>query len=183
MQRRKNHVKNLIIVIFLLFLIWTILQFVSPFALPRGSVTTLSGAVGVSDNEYTIQNMSFPWNIPYSIGDRLCHQRADRSLFLNENEMPFCTRCTAIWVGLTLGLGVMVLFIIELNMTFIFTILLSLVPIGIDGVGQLVGFWESTNGIRFFTGLLAGGICGIALGIIIDETKELVKDMKRKKEK
>jgi len=83
--------------------------------------------------------------------------------------MPFCTRCTAIWLGLAIGLGVMVFFTIRLDEKFLFIILLSLAPIGIDGVGQLLGLWESTNLIRFLTGLLAGGVCGVAIGVIIDE--------------
>jgi uncharacterized membrane protein len=119
----------------------------------------------------------------YSSGDRLCHQQAYRSLFFNGNQMPFCTRCTAIWLGITIGLGFIMLFTYELTGTFLAALLISLIPIGIDGVGQLLGFWESTNLIRFLTGLPAGIICGVAIGIIIDESKELLKDQKRKKKK
>ena len=169
MELRKHRIKNLIFVFFLLFSIWVILQFLAPFALPAGSVPNLSGRVGFSDNDQVIQNMSFPWNVVYSAGDRLCHQQASRSLFFNGNQMPFCTRCTAIWLGLAIGLGVMVFFTIRLDEKFLFIILLSLAPIGIDGVGQLLGLWESTNLIRFLTGLLAGGVCGVAIGVIIDE--------------
>jgi uncharacterized membrane protein len=45
--------------------------------------------------------------------------------------------------------------------------------LGVDGIGQLFGFWESTNIIRMLTGLPAGIICGIALGIIYDEIRSL----------
>ena len=173
MQPRKKPWKNLILILFLLFLVWIVLQFLAPLALTRGSVSDLSGVVGFSDNEQVIQNMSFPWNVLYTSGDRLCHQQASRSLFINENEMPFCTRCTAIWLGLAAGLGLMVFYTIELNEKFLFVILFSLFPIGIDGVGQLLGFWESTNSIRFCTGLLAGIVCGIAMGIIVDEIKTM----------
>jgi uncharacterized membrane protein len=72
-------------------------------------------------------------------------------------------------------------FTLELTGTFVVAILVSLVPIGVDGVGQLLGFWESTNVIRFITGLPAGIICGVAIGIIIDESKGLLSDLKRKK--
>jgi uncharacterized membrane protein len=169
MELRKHRIKNLIFVFFLLFSIWVILQFLAPFALPTGSVPNLSGYVGFSDNDQVIQNMSFPWNVVYSAGDRLCHQQASRSLFFNGNQMPFCTRCTAIWLGLAIGLGMMVFFTIRLDEKFLFIILLSLAPIGIDGVGQLLGFWESTNLLRFLTGFLAGGVCGVAIGVIVDE--------------
>jgi uncharacterized membrane protein len=171
MKLREDHFKNLIFVFFLLFFIWILLQFLAPFALPTGSVRDLSGVVGFSDNEHIIRNMSFPWSAVYASGDRLCHQQEARSLFFNGNEMPFCTRCTAIWLGLAIGLGFMVLYIINLDERFLILILVSLVPIGIDGVGQLFGFWESTNVIRFITGLLAGGTTGMAVGVILDELK------------
>lgn len=162
-------------------MIWVLLLFLAPLVLPSGSISDLSGAAGSSDNDYIIRNMSFPWNVVYSMGDRLCHQRADRSLFLNGNQMPFCTRCTAIWLGLAIGLGFMVLYAIELNEKFLVAIILSLIPIGVDGMGQLFGFRESTNVIRFITGLLAGMVCGVAIGVIIDEVKtiRISKDSKK----
>lgn len=173
MERRKPRIRSFIFVFFLLFFIWNLLQFLAPFAALSGSVVDLSGSVGFSDNQEVVSNMSFPWDVLYTIGDRLCHQREDRSWSLNGNQMPFCVRCTAIWLGLVIGLGFMVLYTIELNERFLFVILFSLVPIGIDGVGQLFGLWESTNLIRFVTGILAGGVCGIAIGIIIDELRTI----------
>jgi uncharacterized membrane protein len=154
-------------------MIWVFLLFLAPLVLPSGSVSDLSGVVGVSDNDAVIRNMSFPWNAVYSIGDRLCHQKSERSLYLNGNEMPFCTRCTAIWLGLALGLGFMVLYTIELNEKFFIAIIFSLLPLGIDGIGQLLGFWESTNVVRILTGLPAGMLCGVALGIIFDELRSM----------
>ncbi len=173
MKRRKSRLKNLIFVFFLFFFIWVLLQFIAPFALPGGSVSELSGIVGFSDNENVIQHITFPWNVVYSSGDRLCHQRAERSLFLNENEMPFCSRCTAIWFGLAIGLGFMVLYTIELKEKFLIALIAALIPIGVDGIGQLFGLWESTNVIRIFTGLPAGIICGIAIGVILDELRTI----------
>ena len=173
MKLREHHFKNLIFVFFILFFIWVLLQFLAPFALPTGSVPDLSGVVGFSDNDKLIHNLSFPWNAVYASGDRLCHQQAARSLFFNGNQMPYCTRCTAIWLGIAIGLGFMVLYTIELSEKFLFLLLISLIPIGIDGVGQLFGFWESTNLIRFLTGLLAGVVCGLAIGVIIDEIKTI----------
>ena len=110
-----------------------------------GSVNDLSGYTAVADNEKLISEMPTPWNIVYGCGDRLCHQKADRSFFINENQMPFCSRCTAIWLGLTMGLGLMVFYKIELDERFLILIAIGIVPIGVDGVGQLLNLWESTN--------------------------------------
>ena len=173
MERRERCFRNLTFVLFILFSLWISLQFLAPLAISENSVQDLSGLVAVSDNEYTIDNMDVPWSFVYSAGDRLCHQKAERSFFVNGNQMPFCSRCTAIWLGLAVGLGFMVFYRIELNERFLLAILLGLVPIGIDGIGQLLGFWESTNVIRVITGLLIGVLCGIAIGVILDEIKTL----------
>lgn len=170
MERRGKYSK-IIIILFLIFFIWVLLQFLAPIFLPENSVEDLSGLVALSDNENTINNMSFPWNSIYSAGDRLCHQKAERSFFVNGNQMPFCSRCTAIWLGLALGLLFMIFYTIQLDGKFLFIALLCVFPMGLDGVSQLIGLWESTNLIRFITGLLTGFICGVAIGVIIDELK------------
>lgn len=169
MQRRKHPLKSCIFLFFLLFFIWVLLQFLAPLVLPSGSVSDFDGVVWVSDNEYSIKHMPFPWDIMYTIGDRLCHQIPQRSLVLNDNQMPFCARCTAIWIGMAVGLGFMVVYTFELNWKFLIAIVLLLIPLGVDGIGQLFGFWESTNALRILTGLPAGFISGVAIGIIIDE--------------
>jgi len=165
--------QSLFFVFFLLYMVWIVLLVLAPLMLPSGSVSDLSGVVGYSDNDLAIREMSFPWNAVYSLGDRLCHQKSDRSLYINGNEMPFCARCTALFIGLAIGLGFMVLYTIELDEKFFVAIVLSLFPIGVDGVGQLFGFWESSNGVRILTGLPAGIIFGVALGIIFDELRSL----------
>lgn len=170
MERRGKYSK-IIIILFLIFFIWALLQFSAPIFLPENSVEDLSGLVALSDNENTLNNMSFPWNSIYSAGDRLCHQKAERSFFVNGNQMPFCSRCTAIWLGLALGLLFIIFYTIQLDGKFLFIALLCVFPLGLDGVSQLIGLWESTNLIRFITGLLTGFICGVAIGVIIDEIK------------
>ncbi len=182
-REKSSKVTIVISIFFLLFLVWILLQFLAPFALPYQSVTQLDGVTGFVDNQEQIDNMTMPWDSIYGCGDRLCHQKADRSFFINGNEMPFCTRCTAIWLGLAIGLGFMVFFKIELNEKFIFLIILGLVPIGVDGVVQLFGFWESNNVVRLITGLLVGIICGMAIGVIIDEVNEIRLSRKTKSNK
>lgn len=172
-NRRDRRSRFIILIFFIPFVVWAILQFLAPLALQPGSVNDLSGYTGVSDNEKLISEMPAPWNAVYSCGDRLCHQKADRSFFINENQMPFCSRCTAIWLGLAIGLGFIFFYQIQLNEKFLFAIILGIVPLGIDGVGQLLGFWDSTNIIRLITGLMTGIVCGISIGIIIDEIREI----------
>jgi uncharacterized membrane protein len=173
MQRRAKYFRSVIFIFFVFFSLWFLLQFLAPLALPKGSVSDLSGLVAISDNEDTINDMGLPWGFVYSAGDRLCHQKAERSFFINDNQMPFCSRCTAIWLGIVIGLGFMVFYKIQLNGKFLFAIILSVIPIGVDGIGQLFGFWESTNVVRVITGLLVGSACGVAMGVIVDEIKTI----------
>ena len=181
MEKREKSSKLVIIIFFIPFFIWILLQFLAPIALPANSVTDLSGYTGLEDNKEIIDEMPTPWNFVYSAGDRLCHEKAIRSFFINGNQMPFCSRCTAIWMGMAIGLGFMVFYKIEIDERFIILIIVGLAPIGIDGVGQLVGFWESTNITRLITGLLIGIVCGIAIGIIIDEIREMFSSRKKRK--
>lgn len=174
-MEKREKVSKILIFTFSLFFLWSLLQIISPLLLPQNSILDLSGQSAVVDNEYITKDLPFPINGVYAIGDRLCHQRADRSFFINGNQMPFCSRCTAIWIGIAIGLLIISFFRIPLDERFIFVILLSLAPIGADGIGQLAGFWESTNMLRVATGLIIGITCGIAIGIIIDEGKSWFK--------
>jgi len=174
-MKKRERVSKVIFLMFVLFFIFVFLQFLSPIFFPSDTYVDLSGIVGVSNNEESIETMPAPLNFVYSCGDKFCHQKSERSFFINGNQMPFCSRCTAIWVGLAVGLFVMLFYKIELNQRFLFIIIFSLVPIGVDGVGQLIGFWESSNLSRVITGLIIGVPVGFALGIIADEIKTLNK--------
>ncbi len=177
MEKREKFSRFIIFLFFLPFLAWALLQFIAPLAIPNGSIDNLSGNVGIFDNKEIVEKIQFPFDFVYSCGDRLCHQKAERSFFINENQMPFCSRCTAIWLGLAIGLGFMIFYKIPLDNKFLFLIIIGIAPIAIDGVGQLLHLWESTNIIRLITGLLAGIVTGLAIGLIIDE----LIDIKRKK--
>lgn len=181
MERRGKSSRLIILVFFIPFLVWILLQFFAPIALPKSSVNDLTGVTAFSDNEEVIDNMPAPWNFVYSAGDKLCHEKAERSFFINGNQMPFCSRCTAIWLGLAVGLGFMIFYKIELDEKFVFVLIIGIVPIGIDGVGQLFGLWESTNIARVITGLAVGIICGIAIGVIIDEIRGMINLKKKQK--
>ena len=182
MERREKRSSIIILIFFIPFLIWILLQFLAPLSIPAGSVDDLTGMVGISDNQNMISDMPQPWRTIYECGDRLCHEREERSFFINDNQMPFCSRCTAIWLGLAVGLGFLVFYKIPLNEKFLYVIIIGLIPIGIDGVGQLFKLWESTNVMRVITGLLIGFVCGVAIGLIIDEIRDLLTEKKKENE-
>jgi len=178
MMERRERVSKIILGTFAIFFLWGLFQILSPVLLPSNSVQDLSGQTGVVDNDHITDTMPFPISDIYGCGDRLCHQRSDRSFFINGNQMPFCSRCTAIWIGLSVGLLFFSVYKVNLDERFILIIFLSMIPIGIDGVGQLLGLWESTNIVRVITGVIIGITCGIAIGIVIEEIKTWYKTKK-----
>lgn len=171
---RKFH--PLVLIPFIITLVWALMVIVAPLTLPADSVKDLSGVVGIKDNENQTINMNGFARFVYDSGDVNCHQRASRSLFINGNEMPYCARCTGIFVGLVIGTAFSLFIILDLKVWYIIG---ALVPMGIDGVGQMLGLWESTDLARLVTGGLAGVITGIALGFIFFVFETMMADRRR----
>jgi len=161
-----------VLIPFLITFIWTFMLFAAPISLPADSVHDLSGSVGVRDNQVQTEKMNGFARWMYDGGDVNCHQKASRTIFINGNEMPYCARCTGIFVGLTIGTALSLYIMLSLNLWWI---LGGLIPMGIDGVFQLLGFWESSNPVRLLTGGLAGFVAGAALGYIFFAIEEGLK--------
>jgi len=172
-MERRVRFSRLLLIFFIFFLIWFLLQIIAPLSFEQGSVVNLSGSTIMADNSLKYNNMDFPFNYVYRIGDSLCHQRQDRSFLINDNQMPFCSRCTGIWIGIVLSLGIVSFYKFELDEKFLYLIFILLAPMAVDGIGQLFGFWESTNLIRVITGVLGGVLTGLSIGFIIDELRTI----------
>ncbi len=108
----------------------------------------------------------------YSIGD--CMQSAAfSSSRVNEAEyadrtgykIPVCARDVAIYLSMLIGLLILP-FMRKMESDewpSKWLLFAAAVPIGIDGTGQLIGLWESTNLMR----LITGAIIGVALPFYI----------------
>jgi len=143
-------------------LVFVLLMIGAPLLLPDNSIPDLTGSPGIVDNEPAIRSFPVPWNFIYHFGDRWCHQRSDRSFEINGNQFPVCIRCSGIFFGIPIGilLSSRLKFQTRQNEArmLLIVFIVALLPIMIDGVGQGVGLWESSNPVRFITGLLAGGL-------------------------
>ncbi len=175
MMEKREKVSNPLLLVFIIVSLFTLLQFFSPFFQPSGSITDLSGMTLIIDNEQYWSNIEHPWQDIYRFGDVICHTKSSRSFFLNQNQLPLCARCTAIWIGLSIGLFISVYYLIKNHMIFFFIFVGSIGLLGVDGVGQLLGLWESTNLLRLITGLLVGIFTGLAIGLINDEINGIEK--------
>ncbi len=98
--------KKVTIPIFLIILYITIAQFVSPLTMEPGTVVHLHGNANMLDFSNKWDELSLYHRIVYYFGDFNCHQFEERSLTLNGNQMPMCSRCTGIFTGLSIGMAI-----------------------------------------------------------------------------
>lgn len=183
MMEKREKASNFLTILFFFLLIFVFLQFLAPLTQPTSSLSDLSGMTVFEDNEQYWSTMDHPWQDIYRIGDVLCHTKSTRSFYLNQNQIPFCARCTAIWIGLTFGTLFLVFFRIKNQFLFFIGLITSISLLGVDGVGQLLDLWESTNLIRLMTGLLVGLFTGMAIGLIVDELEIFKRGLHKNKKK
>jgi len=165
--------------------IWAGLMWVTPFMNEPGTLVGLDGLVGIHDSPVDFDDLDPISRFMYRAGDSQCHQKENRTVILNGNQMPFCARDVAIYTCMAIGVGLSVFprmpYYDWINDLKWYWLVLALVPIGIDGTGQLLGYWESTNLIRFLTGGLCGLVVGIALGFMLREVEGMLLESRRLK--
>ena len=97
----------------------------------------------------------------------ICHRIPERTFKIRNYYFPVCSRCTGIYIG-AISYYTFVYFVyVQYNIALILTALLMILPMFSDGLTQFLGFRESNNTFRFFTGLIAG----IGLGILVKSVK------------
>jgi len=104
--------------------------------------------------------MAMGWRLPsqaiYFVYSFLCHQMPQRSFFICGHQMAFCQRCAAIYGSVLVG-GLLFPLVHCWLKPLPWKLYIALnVPLAIDGLGQLVGLWESTPFSRVLTGSLFG---------------------------
>ncbi|MBR4283888.1 MAG: DUF2085 domain-containing protein [Anaerotignum sp.] len=112
------------------------------------------------------------------MGSAVCHQMAERSFIFDGMQMPLCARCTGIYTGAFFAFCFFFLkkrmgngrpfSISEALLTG-----LAVLPVGIDGVCSYLGFWESSQLMRIFSGSLVGAVVpGFLLMAVNMDTKK-----------
>ena len=163
---------KVILVLFGISTVWLALVVGAPLMVPSDTLTDLSGRVGVHDNDAQFSSIGALPRAMYWIGDAECHQLAERSYFLNGNQMPFCSRDLGLFTGLVFALGFVAFYRYKINPVYA---ILGLVPIGLDGGLQAVTSYESTNPLRLFTGIVAGAAMALLIAhflFVIQEDNE-----------
>ncbi|MCD6549328.1 DUF2085 domain-containing protein [Candidatus Micrarchaeota archaeon] len=89
-------------------------------------------------------------------------------------KFPVCARCISFYTGMFIG-GLMLLFIFFRRGGYpilpVWLFIMFIIPMGVDGTFQLLGFWESTNTVRVLTGFPAGFIVPFYLMPILDKSR------------
>jgi uncharacterized membrane protein len=88
-----------------------------------------------------------------------CHQRPERSYFIDGHQLAVCSRCTGIYGGFVLTL---LLYPLIRSLKNPVTpppswLLLAALPVAIDFGVNFFGFWQNTHASRLLTGALLGG--------------------------
>lgn len=85
-----------------------------------------------------------------------CHQRPERSFFVFGHQMAYCQRDTATYTTVLLA-GIAYAFLRpRVKPLSLWGAALMLLPLAVDGTGQLFGLWVSTWWSRAVTGTLFG---------------------------
>lgn len=164
--------------IVLAFLFAALLIF-SPLLIDRGTIDLGNdGSVGKIDHDDVIDGIENPVaRFAYRFGDRYCHQKDHRSLFLNGNQMPVCARDIGLFAGIFLGSVVGAMYRRSIKL---WVLLLFLVPMAVDGGFQSLTSYESWNPLRVATGLIGGTGIGIYVnGSIVQTMRLLLHHFKR----
>lgn len=105
LQKSPTFQRIIIPIIYVSFIIFTILHFIVPFLHEEGSIPNLRFSY---ENQKSIDLghqepvNEFFFDYIYLIGHFTCHQRSDRSFYLNDNQLPVCSRCLGIYLGMSL---------------------------------------------------------------------------------
>lgn len=168
---------SVILAVFILSLVWLILVVISPMLVPPDTLLDLSGRVGGHENEDQFRNLGAVPHAVYWLGDAECHQIADRSYFIDGNQMPFCSRDLGLFSGLVVGFGAALFYRIRINP---FLALLGFAPMAIDGGVQAITSYESTNPLRLATGMIAGVAGSLLLAHFVFVFQEDIAEAKKK---
>lgn len=91
-----------------------------------------------------------------------CHQKPDRSFFINGNKMAICKRCFGIALGVYIFIPIFYLFDLK-----VYVLALLILPLLIDGFSQLFTSYRSNTFKRIATGIMFSGFISFLYGYIL----------------
>lgn len=91
----------------------------------------------------------------------LCHKQEDRSIYIRNQALPICARCT----GVLLGIFTLPLFHMGILNHSIYIMLILAAPATLDATTQYMQWRVSNNLLRIITGFLLGSALAVLVVI------------------
>ncbi len=127
------------------------------------------GEGAVISTEFT--NARKAWDGVFSYSrDQIGLNRAEKVLYgeVVGYKFPNDTRNIGVYLSMLLS-GIAMPFVWKKPFVpHVAFLLLAILPLAVDGTGQLMGFWESTNPVRFATGMLAGAAASVYVYALVE---------------
>lgn len=107
-----------------------------------------------------------------------CHQRPERSYWLLGCQLPVCVRCLGIYIGVLVGLILFPLLgaVRRVKMLSKKWLFLAFLPIGIDGVSQVLQLYPSPHWVRLLTGLTCGAVVLLFVMPVFNQVTSAIED-------
>ncbi len=92
----------------------------------------------------------------YTLGSYICHQRPERSFWLEGSQLPVCARCLGVYAGAVVGSGVAPFMSRVLRPRL--AILLAVLPALVSLLVEWAGLARPSNSVRAATGVIGGAV-------------------------
>jgi uncharacterized membrane protein len=117
--------------------------------------------------------------IIYAAGGLICHQRPERSFFLDGHQFPVCARCTGLYLSAAVGIiGWLALKIARRWTSLPFdarlakrVVIISAIPTAISFMTGVLGMWDGSNLTRAILAIPFGASLGAVVAAVA--TKDL----------
>jgi uncharacterized membrane protein len=117
--------------------------------------------------------------IIYAAGGLICHQRPERSFFLDGHQFPVCARCTGLYLSGAVGIiGWLALKIARRWTSLPFDprlakrmVLISAIPTAVSFMTGVLGMWDGSNLTRAILAIPLGASAGAVVAAVA--TKDL----------
>jgi uncharacterized membrane protein len=107
------------------------------------------------------------------VGALICHQRAERSFFLDSRQMPVCARCTGLYAGAAFAVPLALVAAASIASNRARTLALAAsLPTVITWSLEFTGVAHFSNATRFAAALPLGGTAAwLVLGVLAEGTR------------
>jgi uncharacterized membrane protein len=115
----------------------------------------------------------------FAVGSVICHQRPERSFFLDGHQFPVCARCTGLYLSAAAGLMAWVIIKIASRWRrrsfdprlAVRVIAIAAIPTAVSAATAIAGVWDGSNVTRALLAMPLGASAGAIVAAVA--TKDL----------